>query len=110
MCETPRRVGPHPRWGMLDAIGFVIAVMTLVVDRWAGSRALDGVVVAAGFLALAGWLRRNAAALDRVEWCECADARLTVRVVASRRPEVAPFAIADRRPAEEELEEAPLGR
>ena len=71
---------------------------------------LDTVVVAAGFLALAGWLRRKAAALDRVDWCECAAARLTARVVASCRPEVAPFQGADRRSAEEELEEAPLGR
>jgi hypothetical protein len=110
MCETPRPAGPRPRCGMLDAIGLVTVVMTLILDRWAASRALDAVVVAAGFLALAGWLRRNAAALDRVEWCECAAARLTVRVVASRRPEVAPFTVADRRPAEEELEEAPLGR
>jgi hypothetical protein len=95
---------------MLDVIGLVTVVMTLTVDRWIGSRVLDTVVGAAGFLALAGWLRHKAAALDQVDWCECAAARLAVRVVASRPPEVARFQGADRPPAEEALEEAPLGR
>ena len=61
-------MGPRPRWGMLDAIEPITVMMVLIVDHWAArSPVLDTVVVAAGFLAAAGWLRRNAAALDQVE-------------------------------------------
>ena len=49
--------------------------------------ALESVVGAAAFVAIAVWLRRNRAALDQQEWCECAAETLTVRVIPSRRPD-----------------------
>jgi hypothetical protein len=38
-------------------------------------------------VAIALWVRGNRAALDQQDWCECAADTLTVRVIASRRPE-----------------------
>jgi hypothetical protein len=41
-------------------------------------------LVLAGFGAMARWARRNRAALDARDWCECA--RFTMRVIPSRQP------------------------
>jgi hypothetical protein len=34
---------------------------------------------------MAQWARRNRAALDHLDWCDCASERVTIRVIASRR-------------------------
>jgi hypothetical protein len=36
---------------------------------------------------MVGWTRRNRAALDHLDWCGCASARVTVRVIPSHRRE-----------------------
>jgi hypothetical protein len=41
-------------------------------------------LVLAGFGAMARWARRNRAALDARDWCECA--RFTMRVIPGRPP------------------------
>ncbi len=90
MCEGGRRAGPRPRWGTLYALAAVTALAVGAADAWTTSRALDAAVVVAGFAAMGGWLRRNRAALDQQRWCACAGDTLTVRVVASRRPDSLP--------------------
>ena len=42
-------------------------------------------IVVAGFGAMVGWTRRNHAALDHLDWCDCASARMTLRVIPSHR-------------------------
>lgn len=46
--------------------------------------------VLVGFAAMAAWVRLNRVALDQQNWCACAGKTITVRVIASRRPERQP--------------------
>jgi hypothetical protein len=69
-------------------------------------------IVVAGFGAMVGWTRRNRAALDRLDWCACAGARVTVRVVPSHRsgralavPADVPVPVEGQTPVVVELEE-----
>jgi hypothetical protein len=39
-------------------------------------------------VAMAAWIRANRPACDLQEWCDCAGAQMTVRVIESRRPQV----------------------
>jgi len=50
-----------------------------------------------GFVAMAQWARRNRAALDHLDWCDCASSRVTVRVVSSGRQTPALARSAERR-------------
>jgi hypothetical protein len=52
-----------------------------------------GVLSLAVFGAMVLWVRLNRAALEAQEWCDCAGAKTTVRVIPSRRrlePSVVP--------------------
>jgi hypothetical protein len=49
--------------------------------------ALQGGLVLGGFVAMIQWARRNRAALDHLDWCDCASSRVTIRVIPSRRGE-----------------------
>ena len=62
------------------------AVETLVAPGTELTALQCGLVVA-GFGAIVGWTRRNRAALDHLDWCDCASARVTVRVIPSHRRE-----------------------
>jgi hypothetical protein len=93
---------------MLTALA---AVETLVAPG-AELTALQCGLVLAGFGAIVGWTWRNRAALDHLDWCECASARVTVRVIPSHRRERArvageemPVPIETQSPVEVELEE-----
>src|SRR4029450_9357389 len=96
MCGMSERSGrsralPHPRWGRLYALaGLMLAALAAVetlVSPGAELTALQGGVVVAGFGAIVGWTRRNRAALDHLDWCDCASARVTVREIPSHRRE-----------------------
>jgi hypothetical protein len=55
---------------------------------------------------MVGWTRRNRTALDHLDWCGCASARVTVRVIPSHRRERPRAAVADMpAPVEAQLEE-----
>jgi len=93
MCQAghPRVRGVRPpRWGWLHAVVAVTGVVLVVVQRLTpagGLRvSLDVAVSLAGFGALAAWARLHPAALDLADWCECAGATVTVRVIAGRVP------------------------
>lgn len=84
---------PRPRWTALygiAAVGVAALAVTEIVVAAVARPALESVVGAAAFVAIAVWLRRNRAALDQQDWCECAAETLTVRVIPSRRPEPLP--------------------
>ena len=83
-----------------------LATAELVVTPGAELTALQWGLVLAGFGAMVGWTRRHRAALDHLDWCDCASARVTVRVIPSHRREWARAAVADMpAPVEAQLEE-----
>ena len=51
--------------------------------------ALQCGLVLGGFVAMVQWTRRNRAALDRLDWCDCASSRVTMRVIPSHSSEPA---------------------
>ena len=122
MCGVSERSGrsrafPRPKWrGLYAVAGLMLAALAtaeILVTPGAELTALQCAIVVAGFGAMVGWTRLNRAALDRMDWCACAGARVTMRVIASRRSEGAWAVAADvrvpvegRTPVEVELEEA----
>jgi hypothetical protein len=80
-----------PRWGRLYAIvaaGAVAAVVTRAGLPASPLRAaiLTAIPVLTG-IAVAWWTALNRVALDLVDWCDCAAATVTVRVImAEPRP------------------------
>ena len=120
MCDVNYRVegsktSPRPRWGRLYLIAGLMLGVLLVVQRLvpAGAErtALQSGLVLAGFAAMMQWARRNRAALDHLDWCDCASSRVTMRVIPSGRAEPARTRRAgawrpgDMEPAETTLEE-----
>ena len=84
-----------------------LAVVEMLVTPGAELTALRCGLVLAGFGAMVGWARRNRAALDHIDWCECAGERVIMRVIPSHRRERARPVAADLpEPVEPELEEA----
>jgi hypothetical protein len=85
---------PSPSWNGLYALaGLMLSALFLVQALVApdGERtALQCGLVLGGFAAMVYWTRRNRAALDRLDWCDCAGSRTTVRVIPSRHPQPAP--------------------
>jgi hypothetical protein len=80
----------RPRWTALygiAAFGLAALAVTEIAAAAVVRPAVESVVGGAAFVAIALWLRRNRAALDQQEWCECAAETLTVRVIPSRRPQ-----------------------
>src|SRR6266480_4521849 len=95
MCETTS-AGSHssaiarPQWGLLYAG---------TLPQLAALGALEAVhaphplrltlrcLLALGlFATMSVWLRTNRPAFDLQDWCDCAGARMTIRVIASRPP------------------------
>src|ERR1700694_3881453 len=96
MCargSVSRRAGgtmARPRWTVLYGIaacGLAAVAVTEIAVAAMVRPALESVIGAAAFVAIALWLRTNRGALDQQDWCECAADTMTVRVIPSRRPE-----------------------
>jgi hypothetical protein len=64
-----------------------LAVVEALVSPGATLTMLRCGLVLGGFGAMARWTRRNRAALDHLDWCDCASARVTMRLIPSRRGE-----------------------
>jgi len=116
MCNVTARASgtrstPRPRWGWLYArIAFALVAFG-VVERLMSPGPIETVLecaaVVAGLVAIGSWTRRNRVALDQQDWCDCAAAKVTVRVISSRRPASARRAPADEpTPVETTVEEA----
>ena len=67
-------------------VGALLLAQALVAAG-AELTALQCGLVLGGFVAMAQWARRNRAALDHLDWCDCASSRVTIRVIPSRRGE-----------------------
>ena len=96
MCGMTERSGwlrttPRPRWGRLYALaGLMLAALAVVEVLVSPSPELTALrcgLILGGFGAMVQWTRRNRAALDHLDWCGCASARVTVRVIPSHRRE-----------------------
>jgi len=115
MCTmTARSSGtrstPRPQWGRLYLrVSFVLAALAVVESMLSPGpfeTVLECGLVLGGIGAIAAWTRRNFVALDQQDWCDCAAAQITVRVIPSRRPEPRCVERADAwTPVEEALEE-----
>jgi hypothetical protein len=80
----------RPRWTVLygiAAFGLAALAVTEIAVAAMVRPALESVIGAAAFVAIALWLRTNRGALDQQDWCECAADTMTVRVIPSRRLE-----------------------
>jgi hypothetical protein len=90
---------------MLGGLLLAQALVSAGVER----TALQCGLVFGGFAAMAHWTRRNRAALDHLEWCDCASSQVTMRVIPSRREErVLPRHAGAWRPGDVEPAETPL--
>jgi len=98
MCGVNDRVegsnsSPRPRWSRLYLLaGLMLGVLLLVqalVAAGAERTALQCGLILVGFGSMVQWTRRNGAALDHLNWCDCASSRMTVRVIQSRQPQPA---------------------
>src|SRR5690349_18595443 len=94
MCDAKSRLErspmlPRPRWRGLYLVAAGMLGVMLVVQALvsAGSErtALQCGLVLTGFGTMLHWARRNRAALDHLDWCECASAQTTMRVIRSGR-------------------------
>jgi hypothetical protein len=104
MCGVNDRVEgsktpPRPRWSRLYLLaGLMLGVLLLVqalVSAGAERTALECGLVLGGFGSMVQWTRRNRAALDHLDWCDCASSRITVRVIPSSREQPAPARYTD---------------
>lgn len=82
-----------PRWGLLYA-GTLPQLAALGVVEAAHSphllrMTLRCLIALSVFAAMSVWLRTNRPALDLQNWCDCAGAQMTVRVIASHSPKPA---------------------
>ena len=104
------RTTPRPQWARLYVLVMLMLAALAVVEALGSPGAkltmLRCGLVLGGFGTMARWTRRNRAALDHLDWCDCASARVTVRVIPSHRRERARAAVADMpAPVEAQLEE-----
>lgn len=83
------RATPRPRWGLLYGL-MALALAALAAVEVAASSGVSRTVLEAGlaaglFTTMALWARLNRAALDLQASCDCAAAKMTVRVITSPR-------------------------
>jgi hypothetical protein len=92
---------------MLSALLLVQVLVAAGVER----TVLQCGLVFGGFATMVQWTRRNRAALDHLDWCDCASSRVTMRVIPSghdepmRRRHAGAWAPADAESAETPLDE-----
>src|SRR5690242_18182203 len=92
----------RPRWGVLYGVvvpQLAVLALTEIGGPPSGLRLAVRYVVALGtFVAMAVWVHSSRAAFDLQNWCECAGATMTVRVVHSRQSLPVPAVPSPRRP------------
>ncbi len=85
MCERRgvRGGAAGPRWGRLYAVVSVALAALALVPRLTPApalrTALEAGLAIVLFAAMLRWVRGSAAALDLLDWCDCARGALTVR-------------------------------
>jgi hypothetical protein len=90
MCDTPRPPGPtvlRPRWSLLYGAAFsplaALAVVEVATPPNAIRTLLRIVFAISAFAGMAVWVRASRTAIDMLDWCGCAGATVSVRVIES---------------------------
>ena len=87
------KTSPRPAWsGLYARAGLMLSAMLLaqaLVATGPERTGLQCVLVLGGFVAMVQWTHRNRAALDHLDWCDCASSRVTLRVIPSGRGQLA---------------------
>jgi uncharacterized membrane protein len=102
MCETTVSASAtiRPRWALLYTVALSGVTALALVERAAPAGRLRTVVLCvialSVFLAVAAWVRWNRAALDLLEWCDCAPRMVTVTVRVIESPRRSEWIVADR--------------
>lgn len=93
MCDTPRPPGPtivRPRWALLYGAAFsplaALAVVEIATPPNVVRTLLRFLFGIGAFVGMAVWVRASRTALDMLDWCGCAGATVSIRVIESRRP------------------------
>lgn len=81
---------PRPRWTSLYGLAALAVASAAGVEVFGPVGRVRtiltlGVVIGVS-IAIACWVRVNGVSLDAEDWCECAGAKTTMRVIPSRRP------------------------
>jgi len=80
----------RPRWALLYGAAFsplaALAVVEMTTPPNAVRTVLRCVFALGAFAGMAVWVRVSRTALDMLDWCACAGATVSMRVVESRRP------------------------
>ena len=108
-ADSPPETERRPRWSLLYGVVApqltALALVELAASPNVTRAVLRSVLALGTFAGMAVWLRANQAAFDLQQWCACAGATMTVRIVESRRPaSPLPTERIEVSPAEEELE------
>jgi len=105
----------RPRWLRLYALaalmlGALLLTQALITAGTERTLLQCGLVLG-GFATMLRWARRNRAALDHLDWCDCASSRVTMRVIPSAAGESRParpaaaWTFGHAEPADADLEE-----
>jgi hypothetical protein len=92
MCDkvtAGRRAAGQPRWIGLYAVTLpqLVALALVEIAGPPGVRSVARCLFALGtFVGIGWWVHASRGALDLQQWCECAPATITVRLIESRRP------------------------
>src|SRR5262245_44797109 len=113
MCDTSERrarsktVARPSWWGLYARAGLMLAALLSVQALVASGielTTLECALVVVGFVAMARWARGNREQLDRLEWCDCASSRVTMRVIPSRRGRIAAVEAEQQEPTPRDVE------
>ena len=84
----------HPRWALLYAATLPQLAALAAVEASAPSPPVRVMLrwglALATFIGMGLWVRANRAAFDLQQWCDCAPQTITIRVIESHRPALAP--------------------
>ena len=96
MCDTPQppdRAIARPRWALLYGAAFsplaALAVVEVTTPPNVVRTVLRLVFAIGAFAGMAVWVRVSRTALDMLDWCPCAGATVSMRVIESPRPSAA---------------------
>jgi hypothetical protein len=98
VCVTIRPDSPpmaQPRWGLLYGATLCPLAALAIVEVAAPPNplrtALRAVLTLATFATMGAWVWSSRAVLDLQDWCPCAPATISVRVIESSRPRLDPL-------------------
>jgi hypothetical protein len=96
MCQRgvlERSTVARPRWSLLYGVVASPLAALLIVEAATPSAVARTVLrcalALATFVGMAAWVWSSRAALDLQDWCSCAAATISVRVIESERPPAA---------------------